>query len=180
MSIGRSDSQLRAAPVMIRTSMSDWFWSYGFADVRENVLIGAFPLDAGDVKMIADLGVREILNLAEDEEYPPGRREEVIAALAAAQIPETRIRFVDHGALPPEQLEQAVQTVVGWLQSGRRSYVHCRAGWQRSAAIAAGVIAVNDALEIEEALEIVRSRKPSAVPLEHQHHDLVRWWRERA
>jgi len=159
--------------------MSDWFWSYGFADVRDDVLIGAYPLDEGDVDVLARIGVKRILNLAEDEEYQPGRREAAVQALAAAEIEETRLPFTDHGALPSDELEQAVQTVVGWLNAGDRSYVHCRAGWQRSAAVAAGVLALADGVEIEEALSIVQMRKPSAVPLDHQRDDLIRWWQAR-
>ena len=160
--------------------MSDWFWSYGFADVRDDVLIGAYPLDDGDVDVLARIGVKRILNLAEDEEYEPGRREAVVQALADAAIEETRLPFTDHGALPADELEQAVQTVMRWLNAGERSYVHCRAGWQRSAAVAAGVLALADGVEIEEALSIVQMRKPSAVPLDHQRDDLIRWWQARS
>ena len=37
-----------------------------------------------------------------------------------------------------------MRLVVGWLKAGIPSYVHCRAGWQRSAAVAAGAVAVYD------------------------------------
>jgi predicted protein tyrosine phosphatase len=159
--------------------VSDWFWSYGFADVRDDVLVGAYPLDASDVTFLQRLGVTRILNLAEDGEYEPGQRPEVESALAAAGINETRLTFVDYGHLPPEALEEAVKTVNGWLDAGERAYVHCRAGWQRSAAVAAGVVAVRDDFGIEQALEIVRARKPSAKPLDHQREDLLRWWNGR-
>jgi predicted protein tyrosine phosphatase len=159
--------------------VSDWFWSYGFADVRDDVLVGAYPLDASDVAVLQRLGVRRILNLAEDGEYQPGQRPEVESALAAAGIRETRMSLVDYGHLPPEALEEAVLTVNGWLDAGERTYVHCRAGWQRSAAVAAGLIAVRDDLAIEQALELVRLRKPSANPLDHQREDLIRWWNGR-
>lgn len=159
--------------------VSDWFWSYGFADVRDNVLVGAYPLDASDVSVLQRLGIRRILNLAEDGEYEPGQRPEVEDALAAAGIRETRMMLVDYGHLPPDSIEEAVTTINGWLDAGERTYVHCRAGWQRSAAVAAGVVAVRDQIEIEQALEIVRARKPSANPLDHQREDLIRWWNDR-
>ncbi len=53
-------------------AVSDWFWQYGFTDARDDVLFGAYPLDAGDVAMIARLGVKRVLNLAEDVEYAEG------------------------------------------------------------------------------------------------------------
>jgi predicted protein tyrosine phosphatase len=57
--------------------------------------------------------------------------------------------------------------------------VHCRAGWQRSAAVAAGVVAIREGLEIDDALAAVKQRKPSAHPLPHQIRDLRAWWEGR-
>ncbi len=68
-----------------------------------------------------------------------------------------------------------MQQVLSWLDAGVRSYVHCRAGWQRSAAVAAGVVALRQGLDIDAALELVQARKPSAEPLPHQREDLRRW-----
>lgn len=160
--------------------MSSWFLAYGFADVHDDLIIGAYPLDAGDVETIERLGVRRVLNLVEDGEYEPGQREEVNRALAAAGIQEVRMNLTDYGHLPAPALETAVQTVVGWLDEGERAYVHCRAGWQRSAAVAAGVVAIVDGIEIEAALDSIRRRKPSANPLPHQREELAQWWAERA
>jgi predicted protein tyrosine phosphatase len=67
-----------------------------------------------------------------------------------------------------------------WLDHGVRTYLHCRAGWQRSAAVAAGVVALRDGIDIDEALDYVQSRKPSADPLPHQREDLKQWWNRRA
>lgn len=160
--------------------MSAWFRSYGFADVHDELLTGAYPLDADDVATLARVGIQRVLNLVEDEEYEPGQRIEVEAALRAAGIEETRLRLIDYGRLPPDAIEAAVDVVVGWLQEGLRSYVHCRAGWQRSAAVAAGVVAVTDGIDVESALASVQRRKPSAEPLPEQREDLLRWWQERS
>jgi protein-tyrosine phosphatase len=149
------------------------------ADVFDDLLVGAYPLDSGDVATLQQLGIRRVLNLAQDEEYRPGDREEVQRALTAAGIEERRLRLTDYGGLPPEVLEAAVQEVNAWLDAGARTYLHCRAGWQRSAAVAAGVVAVRTGRDIDEALDYVQLRKPSADPLPHQRADLRRWWAER-
>jgi predicted protein tyrosine phosphatase len=156
--------------------MSEWFHAYGFADVYDELLIGAYPLDVSDVKLLERVGVRRILNLVEDNEYGPGQREQVVDALQAAGIEETRMNLEDYGHLPPEALETAVAQIVSWLRAGERTYVHCRAGWQRSAAVAAGVVAIQEDIDVETALGRVRARKPSARPLPHQREDLLRWW----
>src|SRR5581483_5802769 len=122
------------------------------------------------------LGIERLLNLVEDEEYRAGERDAVKAALSSAGIREYRLSLTDYGGLPAPAIEAAVQEVSQWLDEGRRAYVHCRAGWQRSAAIAAGVVAVRQGLEIDDAIAYVQARKASADPLPHQRRDLHVWW----
>ena len=154
--------------------------TYGFAEVHDGLLIGAYPLDASDIAMLAAMRVQRILNLVEDQEYAPGRRCVIETALSEAGISEERMSLTDFGRLPSDRLEPAVQKVVGWLRQGSLCYVHCRAGWQRSAAVAAGAVALYDGLGIDDALAHVKRRKPSADPLPHQRDDLFRWWAERS
>src|ERR1700753_3742691 len=95
--------------------VSNWFRSYGFADVFNELLIGAYPLDVEDVKVLSTLGVRRILNLVEEADYRPGERAAVEQALTEAGITEYRLRLTDYGGLPPEVLDEAVREVSVWL-----------------------------------------------------------------
>jgi atypical dual specificity phosphatase len=160
--------------------VSDWFERFGWGEVADGFLLGAYPLDAEDVAELAEAGVDEILNLCEDAEYGEGERDAVSRELEAAGIEERRLPLVDYGNLPSERLEQAVTRALASLEAGRRVYLHCRAGWQRSAAVAGGVIALRDGISPQEALERLRERRPSAEPLPHQRADLLRWYAERA
>jgi protein-tyrosine phosphatase len=139
-------------------------------------MIGAYPLDADDVEVLERLRVDRVLNLVQDKEYPRGQRAVVEAAFADAGIGEWRLDLTDYGGLPPEDIEAAVEEVNQWLDEGAKAYVHCRAGWQRSAAVAAAVVAIRAGLDIDEALNYVQERKPSADPLPHQREDLRKWW----
>jgi protein-tyrosine phosphatase len=159
--------------------VSRWFRSYGFADVFDDLIVGAYPLDRDDVATLAQIGIDRVLNLTEDVEYRPGDREAVERALADAGIAESRLPLTDYGGLPAGELETAVHAVGSWLDNGERTYLHCRAGWQRSAAVAAGVVAIRAGVDIQEALDHVRRCKPSADPLPHQRADLRRWWESR-
>jgi len=156
--------------------VSTWFLTYGFADVHDDLLIGAYPVDESDVAMLERLGIERVLNLVDDREYKPGERETVETGYLGAGIEEKRISLEDFGNLPDGELDEAVAIVLGWLKDGKRVYVHCRAGWQRSAAVAAGVVAITDGIDIDDALDLVQRRKPSADPLPHQREDLRRWW----
>jgi hypothetical protein len=159
--------------------MSRWFRTYGCGPVAEGLTIGAYPQDEEDVRALEFLRIERVLNLVEDSEYEPGSREVVSACYQYAGIEERRLDLVDYGHLPADALDEAVDIVSGWLDEGLNVYVHCRAGWQRSASVAAGVLALREEIDIDEAVRIVRSRKPTAEPLPHQREDLRTWWSRR-
>jgi atypical dual specificity phosphatase len=159
--------------------MSDWFERFGFAEVAAGLLVGAYPVDSDDIAVLAAAGVEILVNLCEDAEYGTGERKRLGKALAAAGIDEHRLPVPDYGNLPRVLIARAVDEVMEELAAGRRVYLHCRAGWQRSAAIAAGVVALREDTSIEAALDSIRRRKPTAEPLHHQREDLLVWWRGR-
>ncbi len=160
--------------------MSSWFQTYGFASVYTGLIVGALPLDESDVRRLAALGVTRVLNLVEDAEYPRGARSKVERALADEDMLEIRMGTEDYGALSAELLEQATAQVNSWLDDGEVVYLHCRAGWQRSAAVAAGAVAIRDGINPEQALLKIQALKGSADPLPHQREDLQRWFDTRA
>lgn len=159
--------------------MSDWFEHFGFAEVADDLLIGAYPQDADDVRALSAAGVTRVLNLVQDVEYDEGGRDACELALAEAGIAEIRVEVIDFGNLLPGHIEFASRQALEWLGEGERVYLHCRAGMQRSATVAAAIVMLRDGLSLQDALESVRARKPNANPLSHQRQDLMRWWDRR-
>lgn len=159
--------------------MSAWFEHFGFAEVGADLVMGAYPQDAEDVAALAEAGITRVFNLVQDVEYDPGARDACVAALVAAGIEEHRVELVDYGSLPADQIEVAARTVLAWLAEGQRVYVHCRAGWQRSATVVAAIVTLREGVRPPRALEILRERKPTANPLAHQRADLFAWWKQR-
>jgi protein-tyrosine phosphatase len=159
--------------------MSGWFEHFGFAEVGDDLVMGAYPQDAEDVAALVAAGITRIFNLVQDLEYDPGGRDACVAALADAGIEEWRAQLVDYGGLASAQIEAVARAVLAWLDDGERVYVHCRAGWQRSAAIVAAIVTLREGVEPQQALDVLRERKPTANPLAHQRADLMRWWEER-
>jgi len=160
--------------------VSEWFVTRGAHEVAPGLWQGALPADADDVRWLAGRGVGRVLNLCQDLEYEPGERDAVTAAYAAAGIDEARLPSLDHGGLLPGLLERAVQQMAAWRAQGAVAYVHCLAGQERSAAVAAAVVAAQDGCSPREAVERVRRARRSARPLPHQLADLDRWWAARA
>jgi protein-tyrosine phosphatase len=159
--------------------MSGWFEHFGFAEVGDDLLMGAYPQDAEDVAALVEARVTRVFNLVQDVEYDPGARDVCMAAISEAGIEEERVELVDYGSLDADQIESAAQSVLSWLDQGERVYVHCRAGWQRSATIVAAIVSLREGVPPWEALDILRRRKPTANPLSHQREDLFRWWEQR-
>jgi atypical dual specificity phosphatase len=155
--------------------MSNWFRAYGFSEILPEFLIGAYPTDHSDIEMLRWIGVQRILNLCEDEEYPPGAREVIDEDLAELGIEEHRIGLTDFGRVPVDRIDEAVALLNQWLDEGQRVYLHCRAGQQRSATLAAAVVTIRQQLPPDEAIAFVQRMKPSADPLPHQREDLLEW-----
>jgi protein-tyrosine phosphatase len=162
--------------------VSEWFEKFGLAavDGSGRLFTGAFPTDADDVAVLSGLDIDAVVNLCQDSEYPEGAREQVEAAFRTAGIEERRLGMVDFAGFGPAQLEAAVSEVLRQLERGRRVYLHCRAGQQRSTAVAAGALALRDGVSLDQALTEIRDRKPRARPLEHQLEDLRAWYDARA
>jgi protein-tyrosine phosphatase len=156
--------------------VSAWFKTYGFAGVHDRLIVGAFPQDQSDVRMLAMLGVGRVLNLVEDAEYEKGARRKVERAFAQNEIEEVRLSTVDYGGLSPELLDEATAQVNAWLDEKEVVYLHCRAGWQRSPTIAAAVVSMREDITPDLALQKIQSMKSTAEPLPHQRDDLQRWW----
>lgn len=159
--------------------MSAWFDRFGFGRIDAQLLSGSMPADAGDVAQLRAAGVTAVVNLCDELEYDEGEYEDVAAAYAASGITETRLPTEDHGHLLPGLLERATDAVLARMGAGDVVYVHCRAGWQRSATVAAATLARRDDLTLDDALDVVRRGRPDADPLPHQREDLRTWWRLR-
>ena len=74
------------------------------------------------------------------------------------------IPFKEFSAVDPARLDRAV----AWLEArvpGTRTLVCCRAGMGRSASVLIAYFCCNQGLPYEEAVTLIKSRRPGAMPL---------------
>lgn len=116
-------------------------------------------------------GVQTVINLCEDREYWAGEREAIETAYAAAGIAEHRLGVPDGATIPPEVLDRAVAATA----NGETTYVHCRGGRERSAAVAVALLATRSGIEIDEALTAAQAVWPTCRPLPWQLAGVRAW-----
>lgn len=139
-------------------------------EIAPGVYAGRAPIFRRDVWKLQSLGVTHILDLREAHEWDgPGRRGSSaimeIDRLGLARLP---VAIKDMGTPSARHLDEAVGFMDAALHLGGTVYVHCRAGVQRTGAIAAAWYARREACSVDEAIEKLRVRRPDFEPMVFQ------------
>lgn len=145
-----------------------WRWSLGWSEVRSDLLIGSCPMAVEDVeRIIDDTGATAILSLQSDAcrsafaiDYDAHRACGEAAGVAMVNAP-----MLDFD--PPDQrrnLPTAVRALTALLAGGRRVYVHCTAGINRSPLVVLGYLSFVETMEPGEAIAFIREARPDAEP----------------
>jgi atypical dual specificity phosphatase len=142
-----------------------------YSTLGSDLLAGRMPHAAMHVDALRAEGVEIVINLCEDHEYWAGEREAVEAAYAGAGIAEHRLPVHDGATIPPEVLDRAVAATA----AGETTYVHCRGGRERSAAVAIALLATRSGVGIDEALSAAAARWPTCRPLPWQLAGVRAW-----
>ena len=133
-----------------------------FDAIDDSLLVGsAFERD--DVPLLLELGVGAVVSLQAECADP-------IDALAGVGIAWARIECEDFCAPSIVQLENAVSALGSFASDGRRVYLHCFAGLQRSVTVAACYLIHSDPQRwnARSALERVKARRRNACPIRTQ------------
>lgn len=147
---------------------SEWRWSLNWNEIRSDLIIGSCPMTSADIeRIIAGTGASAILSLQSD------------ACRAAFAIDyESHRAFADEAGIdivnapmldfdPPDQrrnLPAAVRALTALLATGRRVYVHCTAGFNRSPLVVLGYLSFVETLPPPDAIAFIRDARPEAEP----------------
>jgi atypical dual specificity phosphatase len=138
--------------------------AYGFGWVREDVLAGmAFPSGGDAWAWLAEQGVRAVLSLTER----PAPGEPAAAGLETLHVP---IR--DFEAPTLEEMERCLAFITEQVRDGRAVVVHCGAGRGRTGTVLAAWLTA-DGMRAEDAMDLVRARRPGSIETRAQ-EDAVR------
>ena len=141
-----------------------------YSRINDRLLAGAMPHAREHVDALAAEGVTVVVNLCELREYWDGERELVVAAYTESGIVEQHLPVKDGSTVSAAVLDQALRAAGDGV-----TYVHCRGGRERSATVAAALLADAEQLGIDDALEQARARRPVFAPLPWQVETLRAW-----
>jgi len=138
-----------------------------FDAIDDRLIVGS-AFEAADVPMLVDLGVGAVVSLQAEMHDP-------VEELERAGIKCVRVECEDFRAPSPAQLRAAVEAVAGFVEEGRRVYLHCFAGLQRSVTVAACyyIRAEPDKYNARTAIEFVCARRRGACPLREQKDAII-------
>ena len=144
--------------------------SFSWDEIAPGVHAGRAPIFRRDVWRLRARGVTHILDLRETLEWDePGRRGgSAIAEIDVLGMSRLQVAIRDMGTPRPDHLDEAVAYMDAALHLGGSVYVHCRAGVQRTGAIAAAWYARQQRCSIDEAVTRLRDRRPDFEPMVFQ------------
>lgn len=133
-----------------------------FDAIDDTIIVGS-AFTADDVPTLKDLGVGAVLSLQAEMHDP-------VEELGRYGIACARVACEDFRAPSLTQLEEAVETIGRFVREGRRVYLHCYAGLQRSVTVAACyyIWASPERFNARTAIEYVCARRRNACPLREQ------------
>jgi rhodanese-related sulfurtransferase len=156
--------------------------SFTWDEIAPGVHAGRAPIFRRDIWRLRARGVTHILDLREDLEWDgPGRRGgSAIAEIEMLGLSRLCVAIRDMGTPSVRHLDEAVAYLDAALHLGGSVYVHCRAGVQRTGAIAAAWFARQQRCSIDEAVEQLRERRPDFEPMVFQVAAARDWLIQRA
>jgi rhodanese-related sulfurtransferase len=151
--------------------------SFSWDEVAPGVHAGRAPIFRRDVWRLRARGITHILDLRETLEWDePGRRGgSAIAEIDVVGLNRLQVAIRDMGTPSAAHLDESVAYLDAALHLGGQVYVHCRAGVQRTAAIAASWYARQQRCSVNEAIEQLRVRRPDFEPLVYQLRAAQSW-----
>lgn len=151
--------------------------AFSFDWLDSQLAAGRNPLSARDVQTLKDANISHVLDLREPHEWTePHFGQDAVNAFEEAGITRLHLPVVDMGAPQNADFDAAAK----WLETtlaepDAKVYVHCRAGMERTAAIVCAVYARRHNVSFDEALAILKRKRPILAPLPEQVRAAKKW-----
>ena len=141
------------------------------------IAAGRNPLSTRDVASLRAAGITHVLDLREEAEWTlPRFGGAAIEAMAKLGIQRMHLPVVDMGAPEPLDFDRAVAWIEKALaQSNARVFLHCRAGMERTAAIAIAFWVAREGISYDAAFRNLKGKRAIFKPLPAQERAVKEW-----
>ncbi len=137
----------------VRALVSDRPSNFGWLD--DDVAGSGRPMTLEQVRWIRERGIDVVISLTE-EPLPSEWIGEAGLIYHHEPIP-------DHSAPNPQQVKRIVERILEEIHRGRKVLIHCAAGLGRTGTILASYLVARRGLTAEEAINLVRQRRPGSI-----------------
>ena len=141
------------------------------------IAAGRNPLSVRDVADLRAAGITHVLDLREDSEWAAPRfGHDAVEAMARLGINRMHIPVKDMGAPQPLDFDRAN----AWIEKAlalpnAKVYLHCRAGMERTAAIAIAFWIAREGISYDAAFRNLKGKRPIFKPLPAQERAVKDW-----
>lgn len=153
---------------------------FEFDEIAERVHAGRAPLFRREVWALRAAGITHILDLREEREWAQRGHKgmSAITEIDALGLTRLHVPVADVTAPLSHHMDDAVAFIEAALHVGGTVYLHCRAGMQRTASVAAAWYARDQGCTVMDAVRRLRERRPIFDPLYEQVQAAQRWLAE--
>ena len=145
-----------------------------FSELDDQLVVGSCPSSLEDIQALAALGVKALVNLQSDIDLRSRALEWTVLwplylrhGISAVRVPIIDFEPADLA----RHIDAAVTAVAKQVDAGKRVYVHCNAGLNRSPSVVIGFLMLSRGLPLKEATAWVKERH-ECVP----YPDVIRGW----
>jgi len=132
-----------------------------FTDLDDGLAVGSFPSSAADARFLADHGVTALVSLQSDADLKQHKLDwdTLKANYAAVGIEATRVGVTDFDRQDLlENINRAIDAACDYAAAGRKLYIHCNAGLNRSPCTLTGFLVAHRGLSLDDATSWIESR----------------------
>ncbi len=150
---------------------------FDFDWLDRRIAAGRNPLSARDVAQLGAAGITHVLDLREETEWTlPRFGSAAIEAMTKMGIQRLHVPVADMGAPNAPDLGRAVAWIDKALaQSNAKVYLHCRAGMERTAAIAIAFWVAREGISYDAAFRNLKGKRAIFQPLPGQEKAVREW-----
>ena len=141
------------------------------------IAAGRNPLSTRDVAQLRAAGITHVLDLREEAEWSAPRfGAPAVEAMAKMGINRMHLPVADRGAPDALDFDRAVAWIDKALaQSNAKVYLHCRAGMERTAAIAIAFWVAREGISYDAAFRNLKGKRAILQPLPNQERAVKAW-----